>query len=139
WLDHAAMLAVAAAGRAAHHGDQLVDGALEVVVLDHVVEQERLAKLALGEIEPLADLACTLSRPFTQPALELRPRRRHEHGDDAGELLRDLERALRLELEHRDAPFPADPVDLRSKSSVALAGDVRDVLEKLAVRDPAGE
>ena len=93
--------------------DEFVDGPVEVVVLDDVVEQARLEQLALGQVEPLADLPGALGRALAQPALELGARCGDEDGDDAGQLLGDLERALGLELEDGDPPLAADPLDLR--------------------------
>ena len=51
--------------------DELVDGPLDVVVLDHVVELGGLLELAPRRAEPLADLAGALGRALAQPALEL--------------------------------------------------------------------
>ena len=53
--------------------DQVVGGAVEVVVLDDVVEESRLAKLVVGEVEPLADLTRALRRALAEPPLELGP------------------------------------------------------------------
>ena len=96
--------------------DQVAHGALEVVVLDHVVEDSRLAKLAVGEVEALADLTRALRRALAEPPFELGPRGRDEDGDDAGQLLGDLERPFRLQLEDGDAPLVPDPLDLRTRA-----------------------
>ena len=57
--------------QAADEARELLDGPVEVVVLDDVVEAARLPAAAPGEVDPLADLARALGRPLAQPALEL--------------------------------------------------------------------
>src|ERR1044072_539842 len=50
---------------------ELRDGPLAVVVDDRVVELRRERELALGEVEPLVDLALALGRPQPEPPLAL--------------------------------------------------------------------
>src|SRR4051794_29114486 len=55
---------------------QLVRGAIDVVVDDHVVELAGLLLLLARKLEALVDLPRALRRPLAQPALELVERRR---------------------------------------------------------------
>ena len=56
-----------------------------------------------------------------------------------GTSLLDAKRAFGLELEQRNVALPRDPVELRAKRAVPMAGDVLDVLEELASRDAREE
>ena len=78
------------------------DGAVEVVVHDHVVEAVGDARAARARRASRSlDLARALGRPLAQPALELGERRRVTKIVTAlGAVSWTRERALGLELEH---------------------------------------
>src|SRR5262249_39221047 len=124
----------------AHDPLQLVDGAPEVVVHDHVVELVRERELGAGRSEPLLDLPAALRGSLAQPPLELgEGRRADEDRHRAGHLLLDREGALRLQVEQRYAPLPPDPRDLAAQRADALAPRVVDVLDERVLGDELGE
>jgi hypothetical protein len=112
---------------------------LDLVVLDHVVEEVLLLQLVARELEPLLDLALALGGTLAQPPLVLfEARRPDEDRDRSGDALRDCQCAFGLEIEQRDAACVEDPVDLRAQRAIAVAR-VLDVLEEGALRGPALE
>ena len=102
----------------------------EVVVSHHVAEAVCLLELTTGDRDPLADLAGRLGRTLAEPALELLDVGGDEDRARARHLRLHVERAVRLELEHADAPVRRDPVDLRAERPVAPVGHVLDPLEE---------
>ena len=50
---------------------QLVQCAAEIVIHDLVLELRLEGQLALGDVQPLLDLAFALGRTYAEPALEL--------------------------------------------------------------------
>ena len=138
-MDHGRLMVPAAANSRWTISSSSPRGALDLVVQHDVVELVRLRELLAREADPLADLALALARPLAQPALELRDRRGDEDRHGARHVLLHVERALRLELEDGDAPVAGDPVDLGAQRAVALARDVGDVLEEVALVDAADE
>src|SRR6266536_3615125 len=115
---------------------ELVQSPVEIVVDDRVVELRLQRELALGDVEPLVDLALALGRPGAEPPLELfLARSGHEDDDARGNAVADLERATRLDLEQRRAAASGDPVELRPEraGAVSLAPGELDVLEEAAL------
>jgi len=105
-----------------------------------VVEVAGLLHLLVRELQPLLDLAARLRRPFAKPALQLvEGRRSDEDRHGSGLRIPNRARPLRLQLEHTALPVCVNAPDLCAQRSVALPGDVDDVLEKLACFDAAQE
>ena len=86
--------------------------AVELVVRDHMVERASLRELALGDVEPLPDLAGALGRALPEPSLELADRSRDEDRYRGCQLVGDVDRSFRLELEHRHSAGVRDSLYL---------------------------
>ena len=112
---------------------KLTHGALQVVVLNDVVESVRDSQLLARDSQPLPDLPGALGRTFLKPPFELLDRRGDEDRHRARDALRDVQRPLGLELEHADLPLLADAVDLGKERAGALAPRKDVVLEEIAV------
>src|SRR2546421_10981665 len=103
---------LAAAESSADDSPQLVGGAIDVVVDDHVRELRLCLELALGGSEPRLDLLRVIGPPGQEPLAErLAARRRDEHRDGLGEGLANLARALDLDLEDHGGAGPEPAVD----------------------------
>src|SRR5262245_3512420 len=115
---------------------ELGDGPLAVVVDDGVVELRRERELALGDVEPLVDLALALRCPQAEPALALLPAR---GGDEDRDRRRDTvanrQRAAGLDLEHGRATVGDDAIELRPERARAATLPPRqlDPLQEVAL------
>src|SRR5512133_2911425 len=121
---------------------QLVQRAAEIVVHDLVLELRFEGELALGDVQPLLDLAFALGRAYAEPALELLGAR---SGDEDRHGRRNAvphpHCPAGLDLEQRRVLFRGDSVELGPERSgpVALPPGQLDPLEELAGLEPAAE
>ena len=122
-----------------HYSLELVDGPLELVVHDRVVEIAGLFQLPAGDLEALLDHSARLGGAGSQAPFELfEGGNRDEDGHCAGLCVADRPRSFRLQLEHAALARGEDARDLGTKRAVP-AGDVDDVLEELVLFDPLEE
>src|SRR5919204_351800 len=115
---------------------ELVQGPVEVVVDNRVVELRLECELALGDVQTLVDLALALGRAGTKPPFELLRARGGDEDDNAVlHAVAHGERAARLDLEQRRGAVGDDPAQLGPKRAraVALAPRQLDVLEEAAL------
>src|SRR5262245_21833763 len=115
---------------------ELGHGPLAVVVDDGVVELRRERELALGDVEPLVDLALALRRPQAEPPLALLPARGgDEDRDRRRNAVANRERPAGLDLKHGRAAVGDDAIELRPERSRAAARPPRqlDPLQEVAL------
>src|SRR5690554_338549 len=115
---------------------ELVRGARDVVVHDHVVELVGRGELDASRLEPTLALLGTLGAAAHEPADELVPAGRGEkHEAGVGHGLADLTRALQVDLEDDRLARREPLLDGRPQRAVAVAAVHDGPLEERALLD----